>query len=333
MRKAAIICDNAASVDYVFASGRKEALAQAVSLHPVILNSKNLEDEAPSLKDIEVLFSTWGMPALSPAQIDLLPSLKVVFYAAGSVKGFAEPFLDKGIAVVSAWRANAIPVAEFALAQILLSCKGYFLNSRMTTGPEFWKSGGPSRVGRGVFGEKVGLIGCGMIARHLIGLLKPFNLKVMVHDPYLSKEDAASLGVENVELSRLFSECYVISNHLPNLESLRGVLGKELFASMRENATFINTGRGAQVDEAALIEVLTVRSDITALLDVTCPEPPVAASLFYKLPNVRLSSHIAGSMNDEVVRMADYVLEDFSNWDAGRPLKHAVTKAMLANMA
>ena len=332
MRKAALICERADLVDYVFAAGRRELLEKAVSLHPVLLSSANIEQEASKLKDVEVLFSTWGMPNLPPEKIALMPSLKVIFYAAGSVKGFAGPFLDKGITVVSAWRANGIPVAEFTLAQILLSSKGYFRNSREARDPELRINGG-CHAGRGVFGEKVGLIGCGMIARYLIGLLKPFNLKVFVHDPYLSDADATKLGVENVDLPRLFSECYVISNHLPNLESLRGVIGKSLFESMREGATFINTGRGAQIDEAALVEVFKSRQDLTALLDVTDPEPPPADSPFYKMANVRLTSHIAGSMNDEVVRMADYMLEEFASWDAGRPLKHSVSKEMLATMA
>ena len=76
---------------------------------------------------------------------------------------------------------------------------------------------------------------------------------------------------------------------------------------MRSDATFINTGRGAQVIERDLIAVLADWPGLTAFLDVTWPEPPEKESPLYALPNVSLSSHIAGSINDEVVRMADYV--------------------------
>jgi len=332
MIKIAILCEDQKLVDYVFAAGRKERLASVASLHPVVLNMKNLEKEAPKLNDVEVLFSTWGMPNLSPEQIALLPNLKAVFYAAGSVKGFAGNLLDRGIVVVSAWRANAIPVAEFACAQILLSCKGYFRNTRECRDQQL-RSSSKCFSGRGVFGEKVGLIGCGMISRHLIGLLKPFSLQVLVHDPYLQDDEAARLGVTKTTLPKIFGDCYVVSNHLPNLPALKGVLNGKLFRSMREGATFINTGRGAQVDEPALIEVLKERPDLTALLDVTYPEPPVEGSPFYMLPNVQLSSHIAGSLNDEVQRMADWMIEDFLNWEAGRPVFNMVTKRMLATMA
>jgi phosphoglycerate dehydrogenase-like enzyme len=85
--------------------------------------------------------------------------------------------------------------------------------------------------------------------------------------------------------------------------------------------------------ESELLDVLQARPDLTALLDVTSPEPPAADSPFYVLPNVQLSSHIAGSMNDEVVRMADYIIEEFSRWQRGEALRYDVTLDMLDTMA
>ena len=98
---------------------------------------------------------------------------------------------------------------------------------------------------------------------------------------------------------------------------------------MPPGGTFINTGRGAQVNEDDLIAVLHERPDLTALIDVTYPEPPLPDSEFYNMPNVRLSSHIAGSMNNEVHRMADYMIEEFKRWDRGEALKYRVFENML----
>ena len=78
---------------------------------------------------------------------------------------------------------------------------------------------------------------------------------------------------------------------------------------------------------------LRERPDLFALLDVTHPEPPAADSPLWTLPNVRLSSHIAGSIGDEVVRMADFVLDEFEAWQAGRLLRYAVTPQLLETMA
>ena len=102
---------------------------------------------------------------------------------------------------------------------------------------------------------------------------------------------------------------------------------------MRKGATFINTGRGAQVDEVGMIEVLKTRTDLTALLDVQHPEPPLSGSELYTLPNVHLTSHIAGSTNDEVHRMVDFMIEDFLRWQNGEELKYAVNPDELSGRA
>lgn len=328
---AAILCDGD-RVDAVYAAGRRRRLAELTDLHGQIIRSDDLHRHAEALADVEAVFSTWGMPSLSEAQLKLLPSLKAVFYAAGSVKGFAGPLLARGITVVSAWAANAVPVAEFTVAQILLACKGYWRNTADCRDPKRRREG-PLVRGPGVFGERVALIGAGMIGRKVIELLRPFTLEVLVVDPYLPDETAAELGVATVSMAEAFERAYVVSNHLPNLASLTGVLDGTLFASMREGATFINTGRGAQVNEADLIATLGRRPDLTALLDVTWPEPPASDSPLYTLANVHLTSHIAGSLNDELVRMADYVIDEFLAWRDGRPLRYAVTAEMLETMA
>jgi phosphoglycerate dehydrogenase-like enzyme len=120
---------------------------------------------------------------------------------------------------------------------------------------------------------------------------------------------------------------------LPDHPELKGVLNKKLFESMRPNATFINTGRGAQVIEADLIEVAQLRPDLTALLDVTEPEPPAPGSLLYHLPNIQLSSHIAGAVNDEILRLGDFVIEEFERYVAGSPLLYADSLELLARLA
>ena len=98
-------------------------------------------------------------------------------------------------------------------------------------------------------------------------------------------------------------------------------------------ATFLNTGRGAQVREEELQDVLAERSDLTAVLDVTYPEPPEEGSRFYSLPNVILTPHIAGSMGDEFHRMSEYMLEEFRLWKNAAPTRYGVTEKMLETMA
>lgn len=318
------------TIETVYAQGRREKIAGLTELYPSIIDLENFQEHAEVLSKVEVVFSTWGMPLLTPEHLDQLPSLKAVFYGAGSVQSFAAPLLDRGIVVMSAWQSNAIPVAEFTVAQILLATKGYFRNATEFKSPKAFQTG---HRGRGNFGETIALLGAGAIGRKVIELLRPFHLKIIVFDPFLSEDAAAELGVEKVSIEAAFERGYVVSNHLANLPSTEGMLKGEFFARMRENAVFINTGRGITVDEKAMTTVLQSRLDLTALLDVTWPEPPPEESILYSLPNVHLSTHIAGSLGDEIVRMADYCIEEFLAWSSGLPLRYAVSFEMLKTMA
>jgi len=331
--KAAILADNVAFcpgevTDYVYGCGRLRRLAELADLYPTRITSANLPAELPNLREVEAIFSCWGMLPLSAGELDRMPKLKALFYAGGSVGKFAGPLIGRGITVCSAVEANAIPVAEFCLAQILLSCKGAFRNSReCRRGPWDYVR---MPIGRGVYGETIALVGIGAISRRLLDLLKPFNLRVIAVSNYLQKNprQAEAMGIaELVSLEEAFAKAYVVSNHLPDRPDNRGLIRREHFASMRTGATFINTGRGAQVNEADLADVFRARPDLTALLDVQDPEPPPSGSPLYELENVQMTGHISGSANDEVRRMADFMIEDFQRYLRGEKLRHAVDPA------
>jgi phosphoglycerate dehydrogenase-like enzyme len=314
----------------VFGQGRRERIAALTDLYPHVVHAGNFEEHAGKLADIEVIFATWGMMNFTAEQRAKLLKLKGVFYAAGNVKAFAPSLIDNGITLVSAWAINAIPPAEMCLSQILLSLRGYFRTVRQYReqksfdAKKYWRPG--------VMDETIGLIGLGYIGSLLREKLRDYPLKVIAHDPFLTKERAAELDVTSVSLEDLFARAYIVSNHIPDLETTRGVLDKKLFASMRDGATFINTGRGAQVVEADLIAVLQARPDLTALLDVTSPEPPAADSELWRLPNVVISPHIGGTTGHEVVRLADCAIEEFEAWHAGKPLRYEVTREIFKTM-
>ena len=330
MKKAAFFNNNPDRLERVFADGRRERIESMVDLYPAVISDSALPEHVELLRDLQVIFSTWGMIELGANELGRLPALEAVFYAAGSVQQFARPILERDILLVSSWAANAVPVTEFTLSQILLSCKGYFRCADRCTSPQGWQ-GVPH--GPGAFGEIVGLIGMGMVGRGVAELLKPFDLKVLACDPYLNETDAEELDVMQVSLNELFARAFVVSNHLPDLPATKGMIGGTLLASMREGATFINTGRGAQVVETELADVMEHRPDLTALLDVTDPEPPAEGSPLFSLPNIYLSPHIAGSKGDEIKRQADYVIAEFERWEADEPLRYQVTLEMLETMA
>jgi phosphoglycerate dehydrogenase-like enzyme len=314
--KAAFI-GNEKEISRVFARGRRSAIEKRAEVIPGVVGSND-----PRLADVEVIFSTWGMPLLTKSELDAMPKLKAVFYAAGAVGHFSKPLVDRGIHVSSAWQANATPVSEFTVAQILLACKGYFRNlHEYASHPERGHSCGR---GAGVFGETVALLGVGAIGSRVLELLRPFRLDVIVYDPFLTAERADGMGVRKVPLDTAFREAYVVSNHLLDVQETCGLITGELLGTMRPGATFINTGRGRTVVTDEMVQVLLERLDLTAMLDVTDPEPLPPEHMLWSLPNAFISSHIAGSIGDEVLRMADYAIEEFDRFRQGESLRYGV---------
>lgn len=328
--KSIFLCNKKNSVEKVYA----ESFDKLPDVDKKIYTSAEVIAEPEKFAEVEYVFSTWGMPSMSEEEIKkCFPSLKCVFYAAGSVQAFARPFLACGAKVFSAWAANAVPVVEYTLAQIILANKGFFAHSReMKKGNreagKIMKAAYP-----GNYGENVGIIGVGMIGSQVAERLQSYKLKVLAFDPFLSDERAKSLGIKKASLDEIFSTCRVVTNHMANNEQTKGMLDYKYFSKMLPYSTFINTGRGAQVVEDDLVRVLEERPDVTAILDVTYPEPPAEGHAFYSLPGCFLTPHIAGSLVNETHRMAEYIIEEYERYINGEPCRYEVSLKMLETMA
>lgn len=321
-------------LEAVYAPELRETLCRESDCAPHFFSKDDILAEPSRFRDVKWIFSTWGMPVFTEDEIkSLLPNLEAVFYAAGSVQQFARPFLRCGVKIFSAWMANAVPVAEYTVAQILLANKGFFASSRLMSSGKVSDSRTIAKQYPGNFDTPVGIIGTGAIGRLICRMLKPYRLHVLACSLELDKELAQELGVEISDIDTIFRNCQVVSNHLANNAATQGIFTKQHFASMPPYATFLNTGRGAQVVEADLINVLQERQDLTAVLDVTYPEPPVEDSPFYRMPNCILTPHIAGSSGLEVHRMSEWIWEEFRLFRSNKPCRYEVTEEMLEVMA
>jgi phosphoglycerate dehydrogenase-like enzyme len=285
------------------------------------------------LEGIEVLLTGWFCPRIDEAALDRMPALKLIAHAGGTVKDHIHPAAwDRGIAVTNAVLANAIPVAEFSLAQILLAGKA-------TLGAAHLYRERQGRIDRelefpdaGNYEKTVGIVGASTIGRLVLEHLENFDLDVVLFDPTVGPDEAQRLGARKVELIELMRHSDVVSLHAPLLPTTAEMIGAEELAAMRTGATLINTARGALVDHAALRQEL-LSGRLNAILDVTEPEPLPHGDPLYGLPNVLLTPHIAGSMGTELHRMTEFALTEIERHAAGSAPRHPVCREDLATRA
>jgi len=296
------------------------------------LTRENCLDYPELLTNVEVIFSGWGGPIFDEDFLKAAPNLEAVFYAAGTMKKIiTDGVWRRGITITSANAVNAVPVAEYTISQILFSLKnGWQITRRVRQERKFYFD---HEEIPGAYKRTVGLISLSQVGRHTLELLKPYDLDIVAYDPYVAEQEAEDLGVEMVSLETLFEVSDVVSLHAPLLSETRGMITGELLSTMKPGTTFINTARGAIVKEEELIEVLKEREDLTAILDVTYPEPPASDSALYEMDNIVVTPHIAGSAGNEVARMGAAMFEESMHYLNNEPLKYQINEEQFRHMA
>jgi phosphoglycerate dehydrogenase-like enzyme len=284
------------------------------------------------LAHIEVIVGTWGFPRMTGEFLAQFPSLKTLFYVAGSVREKATPASwARPVRIVTAAAANAVPVAEFTFAQIVLGLKQAWAS--IDLGRREQRFVRMPVVSAGTFRSTVALLGLGHIGRLVAERLRTLAVHVIAYDPLVSPEDARSLGVTLCSLEDAFRTADFVSCHLPYLPTTTGLIRGHHFNSMKLNAVFLNTARGEVTDEPELLAVFQARPDLTALIDVLCNEDPAAPSPLHGLPNAYITPHIAGSMGREWHRLGLTVAEEVERYVAGTPLLHELTQEKAAHSA
>ena len=288
--------------------------------------------QGPPPTDSDIILASWGTPKFDKEFLDKLPNLKMVAYAAGTIKKIvSDEFWIRDIKITSAATANA--VAEYTVSAMV------FLAKNIRHASKLYKDDNKNDLIKlrdspvGFNGLNIGLIGASYVGREVIRLLKSYNVKIAVYDPYLSLEEAEILGVEKMELNELVAWANVVSVHAPKLPETEKLIGKEQFQLMKDGSFFINTARGTIVDYEALAEI-TPRKNIEVVLDVTDPDEPLAEdSPLRKLDNVFITPHIAGSRGNEQQLMGTLAVDEIKRFVAGEPLIYQIRMEDLSRIA
>jgi D-3-phosphoglycerate dehydrogenase len=227
--------------------------------------------------------------------LEAAPSLRIVARAGTGVDNVDVTAASaRGILVVNAPGANSISVAEHACALMLALARSVPAADRAMKDGKWEKR---RFLGTEVRGKTLGIAGLGRIGQEVAQRARGFGMRVVAHDPYISKEVAASLGAELMSLDELCATADYITLHLPATAETRHVFNDDRFSRCKPGLRLINTARGELIDGAALHRAIASGNVAGAALDVFEKEPPTDWSLA-QLPQVIATPHIAASTEE-----------------------------------
>lgn len=214
-----------------------------------------------------------------------------------------------GVTVIPAVGGNAVSVAEYVMATMLILRRGVFgMTKSMIAGR--WPRQGHA-FGNELMGSTLGLVGLGSIGRNVAARSAAFKMTVLAFDPYLDKADPVFEMAKPVSFDRLLAKADVVSLHLPLHADTINLIDAAALSRMKTSAILINTSRGGIVNETALAEALRDGVISGAAIDVFESEPlgPEPARTFRGLENLILTPHIAGNTIESVDRVAEMITD------------------------
>jgi phosphoglycerate dehydrogenase-like enzyme len=228
---------------------------------------------------------------------------------------------EMGIPVANNGGTNAIDAAEHTL-MLMLAAYRRLPEMDRNVRTNNWSGTDSGKTTYTISGKTVGIVGLGKIGQHVARLLKPFGAEILFFSATQRPADVQlSLGATQVSLDELLRRSDIVTLHVPLLPATRHLIGAKEFAIMKPTAVLINTGRGAVVDEAALVAALKQRQISFAALDVFAKEPPDPSNPILQLDNVLFTPHTAGITHDTWGRRSEFIFQNIRRvWSGQKPL-------------
>ena len=289
---------------------------------------------APDLSDVDFVFSGWGAVPIDKKALKAMPKLKAVFYGAGSIKKVqTEEMWQKPVRITSASTANSIPVAQYTTSLIQLLLKDFFTLTRKAKDLRQNKMD-VHNLTKGFYKRKIGIISYSKIGKEVIKNLKNLSEnEIYIYDPFYDQDFFKEKGLIKASLEEIFEKCDVVSLHSPLLKETEDMINYKHFSKMKQSAAFINTARGKIINTDDLIKIFRDRTDLTAILDVSDPEPLDKDSALYDMDNVILSPHIAGSLGNETFLMGELMYDELIRYIETGDLKYEISHEDFLRMA
>jgi phosphoglycerate dehydrogenase-like enzyme len=302
-----------------------ELLARGVGAHSLVLSGQMHRSvltpgrRDPALAEADIAF---GQP--DPADCITSPNLRwIEVSTAGYTRydntAFRDAIRARGSMFTNASAVYADACAEHALAMILAVCRQLLPSYGTQIGDHGWPQPERRANSRLLARTTVVLLGFGAIGRRLADLLAPFGCRVYAIRRRIHSEPGVHVVPEE-QMTRVLGEADHVVNVLPENEKTRNYVNARRIACFRAGARFYNVGRGATVDQDALLEGLKSGRVGAAYLDVTTPEPLPPGNALWTAPNCFITPHTAGGRNDEGVGLVSHFLGNLAAFEAGQPM-------------
>ncbi len=246
-------------------------------------------------KDADGILTSWGVPIRRRAIEQLERCVVIGVGSIGVDMVDVEAATEAGIVVTNVPDVFIEEVADHTLMFLLAQNRVLKTLMRFSEEGRWWEMRPvPSAIPR-LWGQTIGLLGFGNVATAVARRAKPFGLRIIACDPYVSELKMTAEGVEPVLFQDLLERSDYLSIHAPDNSETHHIVGTAEFKAMKSTAVLINTSRGPLVDEAALIKALENGEIAGAGLDVTEKEPPDKDNPLRTMENVLLTPHTASA--------------------------------------
>ncbi|WP_051620783.1 hydroxyacid dehydrogenase [Paenibacillus sp. UNC451MF] len=275
------------------------------------------------IADAEVILTSWGSPNFTEEMLARAPKLRYIGHAAGTIKKrIPKQAFSQGISIFSAGPRLAWGVGEYCLSALMT-----MLRKLPQYEANFRKGGWKLNDIRGneLFGKTVGIVSASSTGRSFIQLLQPFQVNILVYDPYLTEQRAEELGVRCASLEEVM-ECPIISIHAPSIPATNNLVNAELIRRIKDGAILINSSRGAVLDEEALFSELQT-GRFYAALDIFVNNPSKDSPLRV-LDNVLVTPHVAGDTVEGHLALMEEVVADILRKERNEPTRFEVKEHM-----
>ncbi len=227
---------------------------------------------------------------------------------------------EAGVLVMNTPGGNAVSVAEHTLALMLSMARSVPQASSSTKSGKWEKK---KFLGNELRGKTLGVVGLGSIGREVVRRAKPFEMRIVGHDPYVSSQSAQDAGVELVSLAELYKQSDYITLHVSLTAETNHMLNAGAFSQMKTGVRIVNCARGELIDTDALQRAIESGPVAGAALDVFEKEPPVEMPLL-QMETVVATPHIAGSTEEAQEIVGTRIVEQLIEYLKGGVALNAV---------